>query len=77
MTRRPYEVRIDRLVLPPGAVGAAQIRAAVEREVARALRESGPGKDTHRVSLDVRLEGAGDAKSIGRAVAKAATKPPR
>jgi hypothetical protein len=72
MSKRPYEVRIERLVLPPGTVGTRQVRAAVERELARTLRKSGPGADARLDALEVRLERGADAHGLATGVAKAA-----
>lgn len=71
MTRRPREVRIDRLVLPAGTVGVARVREAVARELARAMRLAGPGQNIDIPSLDARLDRAPGPGSVGRAVAEA------
>ena len=72
MTKRPYQVHIEGLVLPPGTVGTRAIQAAIEREVARTMKTRGPGKDASIGTLDVSVGKGTSAETIGAKVAGAA-----
>jgi len=68
--RRPQEIRIDRIVLPPGTVGTRRVRAAVERELTRLLAEQPAQADAALSAANVRVKPGADADAIGVAVAK-------
>ena len=68
--RRPQEVHIDRIVLPPGTVGTRRVRAAIERELARLLGDAPASADASLPAASVRVNAGTDADAIGVAVAK-------
>lgn len=69
-SRRPQEIAIDRLVLPPGTIGARRVRAAVERELARLLAET-PAQEGGVVrAANVRVKPGAGPDAIGLAVAR-------
>jgi hypothetical protein len=68
--RRPHEIRIDRVDLPPGTVGTRRVRAAIERELARLLAETPASADTALPATQVAVEAGTDPDAIGVAVAR-------
>ncbi len=72
MTKRPYEVHIDSVALPAGTVGTRAIRAAIEREVARAIKARGPTGDAALGPIEVSVGKATAPRAIGLKVAEAA-----
>jgi len=68
--RRPHEIAIDRITLPPGTVGIARVRAAIERELAR-LVAAGPAEaGAAQPATEVRVKPGANADTIGAAVAR-------
>jgi hypothetical protein len=68
--RRPHEVRIDSVDLPPGTVGTRRVRAAIERELARLLAAAPAGYDAELPAAIVEVAAGADADAIGVDVAK-------
>jgi hypothetical protein len=68
--RRPHEIAIDHVVLPPGTIGTARVRAAIARELARLIAEAPAGEDAALPSSQVRVKPGSHADSIGVAVAR-------
>jgi hypothetical protein len=68
--RRAQEIRIDRIVLPPGTVGTRRVRAAVERELARLLAAEPVQAGASVPAANVRVGGSTDADAIGVKVAR-------
>jgi hypothetical protein len=68
--RRPHEIAIDRITLPPGTVGIARVRAAIERELAR-LVAAGPAEaGAAQPAATVQVKPGANADAIGVAVAR-------
>jgi hypothetical protein len=68
--RRAQDIAIDRIVLPPGTVGTARVRAAIERELARLLGDQ-PAQQAGTVPAPkVRVKAGADAEAIGTEVAR-------
>jgi hypothetical protein len=68
--RRPHEIAIDRVVLPPGTVGTARVRAAIERELARLIAEAPAQAGAALPSAQVRVKPGSGPDAIGVAVAR-------
>jgi phosphomannomutase len=68
--RRAQEIAIDRIVLPPGIVGTARVRAAIERELTRLLAEQPAQAGASVPAANVRVGAGADADAIGVAVAR-------
>ena len=66
-----YEIHIDSLSLPAGTVGEAAVRAAVEREVARAVRRSRPSANVEIPAVKVTAGGAAGGRVIGSLIGRA------
>jgi hypothetical protein len=69
--KRQYEVHIDHLVLPKSAVGSRQIRAAIERELARSIDVAGPKTSVSIEGVEVTAGGAAHPGVIGDKVSRA------
>jgi hypothetical protein len=70
--RRSQEIAIDRIVLPPGTVGTARVRAAIERELARLFAEQPAQASGALPTANVRVKAGTDAGAIGVKVARQA-----
>ena len=68
--RGAHEITIDRIVLPPGTVGTARMRAAIERELARLIAQTPPGAGAALPATEVQVKPGADAEAIGTAVAR-------
>jgi hypothetical protein len=67
--RRPQEIAIDRIVLPPGTVGTRRVRAAIERELARLFAEQPAQASGGLPAANVQVKTGADADAIGVKVA--------
>ena len=68
--RRPHEIAIDRVTLPPGTVGTARVRAAIERELARLVAETPANAGAAQPAATVQVKPGANADAIGVAVAR-------
>lgn len=68
--RRPHQVDIDSVVLPPGTVGIRRVRAAIERELARLLAETPVSADAVLPATQLQVKPGADPDAIGIAVAR-------
>jgi len=68
--RRPHEIAIDRVTLPPGTVGIARVRAAIERELARLVAAEPAEAGAAQPAANVQVRPGANADAIGAAVAR-------
>jgi hypothetical protein len=68
--RRPQELHIDQIALPPGTVGTQRVRAAIERELARLLAAEPAAEGAMLPGADVTVDAGAAPDAIGVAVAR-------